>query len=217
MNPHADPASDAAHRAASDALPWLLNGSLGGGERDAVQAHVEACAACRDELEMLRALRQAGSDMPLPAFDPERGLARLLPRLEVRKPAPSRPGLLARWREHLAANEGSWLRGAMVAQGAVIAVLLAALVRPTAETAPYRVLGAHAPAQASLVVVFRPDTTESELRRIVRASGARIVGGPTVTDAYLLSTEGKAASAVASLRAEHAVTLAEPLGPEGQP
>jgi hypothetical protein len=217
MNPHAD--TDAAHRAAFDALPWLLNGSLGAAEREAVQAHVQSCAACRDELDMLGALRVAGQDSNAPVLDPERGLARILPRLDAR-PAPKAqpPGVLQRWRARLAANERAWLRGAMVAQAVVIAGLLLALVRPDGfATAPYRVLGAHVQDHAALVIVFRPQTTESELRRIVRASGARIVDGPTVTDAYLVSVNGSKAAALARLRAEPGVALAEPLQPEGQP
>lgn len=217
MNPQAD--TDAAHRAAFDALPWLLNGSLGGQERDAVQAHVQSCAACRDELDMLRALRAAGQDSAVPVIDPDTALARILPRLDARPvPKPQPPGLLQRWRARVAANERSWLRGAMVAQAVVIAGLLLALARPDGfAAAPYRVLGARAPEHAALVIVFKPQTTESELHRIVRASGVRIVDGPTVTDAYLVSVNGSTATALARLRAEPAVALAEPLQPEGQP
>jgi hypothetical protein len=72
-------------------------------------------------------------------------------------------------------------------------------------------------AQAALVVTFKPDTSERELRRIVRASGARIVGGPTVTDAWLLGTEEAPAPVLARLRAEPAVTLAETLGAGDKP
>ncbi len=219
MNPHADTARAAAHRAARESLPWLLNGSLGGEEREAVQLHLQSCAACRDELAQLQALKLAAHDGAVPVIDPERALARILPRLDARPvPKPQPPGLLRRWRARLAANERAWLRGAMVAQAAVIAGLLLALARPGAvDTAPYRVLGAHAQEHVALVVVFKPQTTEAELRRIARASGVRIVDGPTVTDAYLVSAHGSAAAALARLRAEPSVALAEPLAPEGRP
>ena len=79
-------------------------------------------------------------------------------------------------------------------------------------------LGAAPAAQGQAVVVFRPETPEGELRRIVRASGARIVGGPTVTDAWVLAVpEAQGASLLARLRAEPAVLLAEPLAREGRP
>ncbi|GAB3455453.1 hypothetical protein GCM10027321_07960 [Massilia terrae] len=215
MNLNADIAGEAAHRAAREALPWLLNGSLEGGELDAVRAHVRSCALCRQELNQLRNLREAAQASPVPAIDPERALARMLSRLDTAQPSIPRPGLLPRWRARLAANEAAWLRGALVAQAAAIAALLVALVRP-ADTGAYRVLGANARQDASLVVVFKPQTTESEMRRIVRTSGVRIVDGPTVTDAYLVSASD-ATIALARLRAEPAVTLAEPLRAEERP
>jgi tRNA A22 N-methylase len=62
------------------------------------------------------------------------------------------------------------------------------------------------------VVVFQPNTSERELRRILQARNARVVDGPTVTDAYLISVpDASRAQALQALRAESAVKLAEPL------
>jgi hypothetical protein len=114
-----------------------------------------------------------------------------------------------------------WLRAAVAFQFGAIAVLAALLARPSGQPdspASYRVLGAAgANGMARVVVTFRPDTPEAELRRIVRASGARIVGGPTVTDAWLVGADGQLAPVLARLRAEPAVTLAEPLVVDKQP
>ena len=210
-----DDAFDAEHRTAQEALPWLANGTLGDGERDRLRAHLRACARCRDDLELLQALRAAGPG-PAPDCDPERAWARLLPRLDAApasSPAPA--GVLARWRDRIAANDRSWLRRAVAVQACLIAVLAALLLRPGEEPA-YRGLGAAPAVQSGIVVVFRPDTPERELRRIVRASGARLAGGPTAADAYLLNGDDPAA-AVRRLRAEPAVVLAEPLGAGERP
>lgn len=239
MNSPIDRAA-ARHVDAQDALPWLANGTLAGAELERVQAHVETCADCRADLAALRTVRAAGSGPDLD-FDPDRALARLLPRLDdaaavdddgalpacapaaapSAEPIAAAPGLLRRWRERFAANDGAWLRAAVAAQCGVIAVLAVLLARPAAhpDTADaYRVLGAGgANGAAQLVVTFRPDTPERELRRIVRASGGRIVGGPTVTDAWLIGADGQAAPVLARLRAEPAVTLAEPLTMDGRP
>jgi hypothetical protein len=254
MNPHS-------HSEAQDALPWLANGTLAGAELARVQAHVASCADCRADLALLRTVRAAGPGPDL-GFDPERALARLMPRLDAAPvaddvpmpcvppqphtlpntatvpetetvpktatlpesatlPEPAAPGPLQRWRDRLAANDGTWLRAAVAAQFCAIAVLATLLARPaTHPDAPgdYRVLGAAgANGAARLVVTFRPDTPERELRRIVRASGARIVGGPTVTDAWLAGADGRLDPVLARLRAEPAVTLAEPLSTDGQP
>jgi hypothetical protein len=213
----------AEHRAAQESLPWLANGTLDVGERDRLRAHLRACARCRDDLDLLQALRAAGPG-PAPDCDPERAWARMLPRLDA-APAPSAAPSAApvtapaRWRERLAANDRSWLRRAVAAQACLIAVLAALLLRPGADPGDepaYRGLGATAAVQSGIVVVFRPDTPERELRRIVRASGARMVGGPTDADAYLLNGDDPGA-ALRRLRAEPAVVLAEPLGAGERP
>jgi hypothetical protein len=232
MNPYVDSAADdTRHREAQDALPWLANGTLGGTELERVQAHVETCALCRADLAMLRTVHAAGPGTDLD-WDPERALGRLLPQLDAplppqdtpavqALPAQPAPGLLQRWRMRLAANDGTWLRAAVALQFCAIAVLAVLLARLSAQpdTAnDYHVLGAAgANGAARLVVIFRPDTPERELRRIVRASGGRIVGGPTVTDAWLVGADGQAAPVLARLRAEPAVTLAEPMTMDGRP
>ncbi|MBQ5964691.1 zf-HC2 domain-containing protein [Massilia sp. ZL223] len=201
-----------AHQAAQAVLPWLLNGTLAPEERAGVERHLRECAPCRADLDALRAMRSSAAQ-PDPDCDPERALARLLPALDAgaAKPRPSRPTLLQR----LAANDARWLVRVAAAQFAVIALLgglLLARVSPSPDTGAYRLLGAEAPAQANLVLAFAPDTPEQELRRIARAGGVRIVGGPTSTGAWLaVTSSGDMAPVLARLRAEPAVVLAEPL------
>ncbi|WP_296000433.1 zf-HC2 domain-containing protein [Rugamonas sp.] len=111
-----------------------------------------------------------------------------------------------------AANQPSWMRWALAIQGIVIAGLLAWQVWPGSGHAGYHALGAAGNAAANLVVVFKPETAEKELRRVLLANGARVVDGPTDTDAYLLSVPlATRDRAVHNLRAEPSVTLAESL------
>jgi anti-sigma factor RsiW len=207
------------HLDAQEALPWLANGTLAGAELERVQAHIATCAQCRADLALLRTVHAAGPGPDLD-FDPDRALARLMPQLDA-PPVQARTGLLQRWRDRAAANDRTWLRAAVAFQFGAIAVLAALLARPSGQPdspASYRVLGAAgANGMARVVVTFRPDTPEAELRRIVRASGARIVGGPTVTDAWLVGADGRLDPVLARLRAEPAVTLAEPLVVDKQP
>jgi hypothetical protein len=94
----------------------------------------------------------------------------------------------------------------------VIAGLAALLLRPAADPADYHVLGSGVAAGGNLVVVFQPNTSERDLRRILQAQNARVVDGPTVTDAYLISVPAAGrAQALQALRAESAVKLVEPL------
>ena len=223
------------HREAQEALPWLANGSLAGSELERVQAHLKGCAACRADLAALHTLRAAGTGAG-PDCDPDAALARLLPQLDALPPAqpavpvplapvpaplPARPSPLPGWRTRLAANDGRWLRVAVGAQCCVIAVLAGLLARPSggsqAQAGDYRVLGAAAGTQSRLIVMFKPDTPERELRRLVLENGARIAGGPTATGAWVLATEQAADAVAGRLRGSAAVTLAEPLGAEGRP
>ncbi|THC40123.1 hypothetical protein C2862_22465, partial [Massilia sp. Mn16-1_5] len=144
-----------------------------------------------------------------PPCDADAALGRLRARLDAPERPPARPA---------AANDPRWLRRAVLAQCGVIVLLAALLAWRGDGTDAYRGLGAAPAVQGQAVVVFRPETTERELRRIVQASGARIVDGPTVTDAWGLTLpRDDAARLLARLRAEPAVLLAEPLGAEGRP
>ena len=216
MNEHA-------HHEAQQVLPWLANGTLAGTELERVQAHLQGCAQCRADLAALHTLRAAAVSEPVRDYDMEGALARLLPQLDApasaqpATPLPPAPG----WRARLAANDARWLRIAVGLQCCAIAVLAVLLARPSdgtdTHTDAYHVLGAAEAAQSQLIVMFKPDTPERELRRIVLDSGARIVGGPTATGAWVLGTEQAPAAVAGRLRGQAAVTLAEPLGTEGQP
>ena len=212
---------EAAHREAQDLLPWLANGRLDGAELQRVQAHLDTCATCRADLDTLYTLRDV-ADLPPPGLDVDKAFARLLPQLDAVVPADAAP-VIPGWRTRLAANDGRWLRAAVGLQFCAIVVLGALLVRPSGDTqmaaqdAAYRVLGAETGADSIVAVTFKPDTPEHELRRIVTASGAHIVGGPTVTGAWMLGSAQAPADVAARLRTESAVTLAEPLGMQASP
>ena len=212
---------EAAHREAQDLLPWLANGRLDGAELQRVQAHLDTCATCRADLDALYTLQDV-ADLPPPGLDVDKAFARLLPQLDAVAPADAAP-VVPGWRTRLAANDGRWLRVAVGLQFCAIVVLGTLLVRPSGDTQmaaqddAYRVLGAEAGADSIVAVTFKPDTPEHELRRIVTASGAHIVGGPTVTGAWMLGSAQAPADVAARLRAESAVTLAEPLGVQASP
>ncbi len=139
----------------------------------------------------------------------------------VPAPAPVTPLSPQRWWRLGAANQPSWLRWTVAAQWALIVGLIALLARPDGTPAEYRVLGngvGGGNVAGNLVVMFQPNTTERELRRILQAQGARVVDGPTVTDAYLLSVpEENRDRALQALRGDPAVKLAEALDDGGAP
>ncbi|WP_229211336.1 MULTISPECIES: zf-HC2 domain-containing protein [unclassified Duganella] len=224
-----------AHQAVQELLPWHASGQLAPEETQRVQEHLQSCAECRRDLEWERELRAEAaaseavtSDAVPEGVDMERALARLMPALGPQEhtehtapaslPSPAVNAGRVSWWRAAAANQPSWLRWTVAAQWVAIIGLGALLLRPDSEPAPYHVLGSAVSSGGNLVVIFQPDTTERELRRILQAQGARVVDGPTVTDAYLLNVPAAGREhALLSLRADPAVKLAEALDGSGAP
>ena len=194
------------HRQAELLLPWLANGTLEPAERSRVEAHVSQCARCRSVLAFQARLRSApGADAQAPDAV-NRDWAVLRARLEphpsatTRSHAPARPGRVP------------WWPLALGLQFAVILGLAIALVASSRAPEPYQALGtAVSPPAANALVVFRPEATEAQIRAALRSIEARVVGGPTVTDAYLLQVPALGPRAIARLRAEPAVLQVESL------
>jgi anti-sigma factor RsiW len=195
------------HAETRELLPWLANGTLTGAELARVEAHLAACPACRAQLEWERGLHAAGQ--PAPPLSAQQGFAALLPRLGPQEAPAAERGR----RAGLApANDPRWLRAVAAVQLGVIVVLGMLLARPGGGEASYRALGARPAAEGNIVVSVDPATPERELRRILQASGTRVVDGPTASGAYVLAAApAETREALRRLRAEPAVVLAEPL------
>ena len=208
--------ADDAHQGVQALLPWYLSGGLDPAEVDVLEAHLSGCARCQAELAWERSVQAARA---APAGDAghgdvERGWARLRARIEASERAAS-TGAAARpapapARLHVAMRR--W-RALAAAQFAAIGALAALLLWLPAHDERYHALGAASPAPSgNLIVRFRPETPERELRGALAQAGARLVDGPTVTDAYLLEVPAaRQAAALAALRAQPSVVLAESL------
>lgn len=213
------PADD--HRDIQSLLPWFLNGKLEASERDRVQAHLGECADCRAELGAEQRLSSeiAGMASAAGAPDVERGWRQMSQSLD-RQPRTRSP--FGGWIGRLAtprrtdplpqSGSAPWLGWAVALQCCVLVVMGVVLWRGE-EPARYHALGTTpASAAANIVVIFKPDTPERDLRAILRASSSRLVDGPTVSDAYLLHVAPAARSAaLARLRRDPEVVLAEPV------
>lgn len=185
------------HVAVQSLLPWYATNRLDAPDRARVDAHLAGCPGCRGELELERRLWMAQAEPGL-AGDIDRAWTEMRNRIA----AQGRPRAAPTW--------GRWLIGAQLA---LIVLLATLLVVPQPAPEPYRALGAPSPATgANAVVMFRPEASELQIRSALRDADARLVGGPTATDAYLLSVPARGhARALARLRGHAAVTLAESL------
>ncbi|MEO8959301.1 MAG: zf-HC2 domain-containing protein [Rudaea sp.] len=204
-----------AHQDAQDLLPWFVMGTLEEGAHVRVDEHVRACTACQRDVQWHRDLRAADAE-PVAGYDVDRAFAAM--RTRLRKPQaaawPQRcwHGLRDRWRA-----PPMWAGWALVLQ-AILVLGLAGVLRygpakfPSGQSPAYHTLGQPDVAAARLVVVFAPQTSEADMRRILLASNARIVDGPTAADAYILAVAPEGADqAMQKLRAEPSVLLIQSL------
>jgi anti-sigma factor RsiW len=207
------------HAAVQRLLPWYLTGRLETAEHDAVEAHLAQCAECRAELETERQwqLLQPGHGAQV---DVEDGWARMRARLggdaqPSRTPPPLPAGRRAgwipgAWRSPVRMPARAWTTPALLS-----VALLAAIgwtLRPQSLVGDYHALAAPAETSATAVVRFRPDATEAQIRQSLKDSGARLVDGPTVSDAYVVRLPREHyAAALEKLRKAPGVALVEAL------
>ena len=194
------------HDEAEELLPWYVTGRLDEADRERVERHLTDCASCQAQLRIERRIAEEYR-----AYSPqtETSWARLRARVE---PAPKPPPA--------AANSNWWhslsrpaVAGLVAAQLAIVAVTATLIASFNAPTPAYRVLGSTpVAASANAIVVFQPQTHEHDLRQLLNASGAQLVGGPTDADAYVLHIAPAArTAALANLRARPEVVMAEPI------
>jgi anti-sigma factor RsiW len=198
--------SERPHDEAEMLLPWYATGQLEPADRLLVERHLSSCADCRQQLTVERRLIHE-----FRGFAPEvdAGWARLRKRME--------PGRDRRGRAKPPRRRG-WslvrhpaVAGLAAAQVAVLAIggtWMLSMNRPA-----YHALGsAPAPAAADVIVIFRPETTEHDLRATLRAANASIVEGPTAADAYLLHVAPQQRQqALANLQRDSDVQMAQPI------
>ncbi len=200
------------HDAVQQLLPWHVNGTLAADEAARVEAHLGECEDCRHDLA---AERELARDVALLPLDVGEGWQAMSMRLAT-APAGNDNGRASFMRRPIAAG---WAVGGAVAASAVLAVGAMSLQRPAFPDQTFHTLGSPAATSGGQVVVlFRPDATEQQMRAILAAQGARVVDGPTAAGAYVLRLDGHDASgAIDGLRQSSQVVLAEPIASDGRP
>ena len=215
------------HQRIWELLPWYVNGSLAGREREKVEAHLAGCPRCQAEEAACRrtaaAVSGAGESAPSP--HPAQ-FQRLLERVEEEERAGG--GWLAPIRSLLGATPRP-LRGALLAQAAMILLLVGALAwglgrqRPggpgavsAAGPAVYRTLSdpvARPARTARLRLMFSPKATEREIRGLLLGVHGEITAGPSPLGVYTVEVPAAGdpvGVVLARLRSEAPVVFAEP-------
>ena len=213
------------HREAWSLLPWYVNGTLEGGDLDAVVAHLHACDECCDEVARCRALATAVRTLPAPAPLAD-GLARVLRRIDAMEAERASPPRWRRWLGERWADLGDLfgatpapLRWAVGVQAAMVVVLAALLVgQALPGGSAYRTLAAPgdpAPGRPQVRLVLAEDAQERDIRALLASVGGSLTSGPSAVGAYAVALPARSPAAVpsalATLRASPIVRLAEPI------
>jgi hypothetical protein len=162
-------------RKALELLPWYVNGTLAGEERELVGRQVLASLTCRKELERLRHLQHLIQRDDAEAVASDREFERLMARIQA-SDAPTRDATRSR-------REFGLLPFALAAT--VVATVAASLwwgtAPPSAPSGPYETLTSSQPAgqnAAHLRILFAPGVNEPERRELLASHGLTSVGPP---------------------------------------
>lgn len=201
----------APHHDAEELLPWYATGRLEGEDRAFVEEHLGSCAHCRRQLAFERRMvNQFASLTP----EVDAGWERIRRRIEPRRATWRNKA----WREAAAIWQGfnrpavAAFAFAQLAFVMIAGAFLLSLSRPS-----YQALGsAPPPASANAVAMFTAETTQAEMTRLLRSTGATVVDGPTSTDAFMLHVPAQSRAAfLKQLRGDRHVVMAEPIDRAG--
>jgi hypothetical protein len=209
------PLNTDAHQEAQELLPWFVLGTLNAAETAMVQEHLRTCSQCQADIELQRKI-QAVPLVPRVEIDVNNAFAKLKPQLAAVRQEKRGPRFEDRLESLRHAARQWWMPWVIAAQTVAVACLCVVVMQKQADPVQYIALGAQVEDKGNMVVMFKPQTAESELRRILQGVDARVVDGPLVTGAYVVRVnDGKRVQALAALHAESAVTMAESLDAGG--
>jgi len=201
------------HQQTQALLPWYINGTLDENEVTVVEQHLAECSECQADFAAEHSL---GTDIASVPMDVDKGWAAMRARLNegAYKPTAVIPARRARPAFFRRPVPMRWVLSSQAA-AAVLVFGVARFATMTPEPLYHTLSSTPVSATANLLVIFKPDTIEQDLRASLMRSGAHIVGGPTASDAYVLHVaDNRRASALSVLRADAHVALAEPIDGE---
>jgi len=190
----------ALHEEAWLALPWLANGRLSQVEREKIELHVRACAACREELAFQRLLCNVLTEPDRVTYAPGPSFRKLMDRIDASEPqtgaaaAVTSPAGTRKIRESTKApvipirrrsdsNVALWRPpGLAWAASFILAVGLGGVITSIYHSSqPFYVTRTDKPEAAVpnvLHISFNRSVTIGEAEEALRANGARVVEGP---------------------------------------
>ncbi len=190
------------HREIIELLPWYVNATLKGAERQAVEKHLADCGECMLELEGLKAMKAAAIELNEEALAPSpsllnRALVQIEQYEQVRaRVKEKRAGFFAAFLGLIAAFSVNWWRPTpffarvvIVAQLALAVTLGGLLVRQHNRSQTYTTLSGPSGTVAQeagtrLSLGFSEGVSEEVMRQTIQAIHGKIVAGPSALGLY---------------------------------
>jgi len=175
------------HTRAFELLPWLINGTLAGTEREAVEQHLRACIVCRRELKEQQRLHASVRARRTADVSAEAGFDRLDRELDAVADAARR-----RWRVPYAT--AAKFAVATAAGIAVLAILLWFTPLPNLDRDGYQTLATPTADAALVDIVFADETTAAQMQDLLADIDGEIVAGPSRLGRYSVRVANDPAS-----------------------
>jgi anti-sigma factor RsiW len=171
------------HSRVIELLPWLVNGTLTGAEREGVEQHTRGCIACRRELKEQQRLHAAIRARRTVDVSAEAGFDRLNAQLD---------GSARRvWHGRISHATAARFSLAAAAGVAVLAILVWFTPLPELGANGYSTLATLPAGEPAVVdIVFADDTTAAEMQRLLDDIGGEIVAGPSTLGRYSVRVPG---------------------------
>jgi len=171
------------HEEVNQLLPWLVNDSLTGKERQQVMLHLQDCATCQHERDRLQEVESLvlSDDQPVPDYHfAFKKLQRRIEDAEARSGYAAEPNPGFNWR--------------VLTSVAAVLALVAVLVVPTDNTVPstFQTLTSSASvategSMRQLNVAMNPETAGDDFKALLIATEATLISGPDYAGVYHLN------------------------------
>lgn len=194
---------EARERRALELMPWYVNGTLAGDERDLVKRQLLVSLSCRKEFERERRLQELIRRDDAETLATNRAYERLMARIEASDATP-------RARQRRAGSETAWVNFAVAA--ALVAAVSTAWWWRADVPATYETMSLPQPADAltpTVRVIFAPEVTDSQRQELLASHGLIAAGPPDAGGVVIVSfTDAmNQAATLAALRQDPRILL----------
>lgn len=153
----------------TELLPFYVNGTLTGEERDQVVSHIGGCATCQQELLLLQTMRES-SKQEAPVVAEDFAWHRL--KRDIRQ------------KDNQRSDKNLWWKPAMATAAAIVIVVQTVFIFKMDSEMDSYVQAGHHEQSAVVQVKFNANAREEQIRKALLELDAEIIAGPSAAGVY---------------------------------